>query len=174
MNDSNGDRIKSAGPSTPVEIIGMNDVPSAGDNFVVVENDKAARALVEHRLETERKKTQSGPKSVTLEDLMAQAQRGEKVLSLNLIVKADVNGTLEAIKGSFDKIDVEGATIKFLHAAVGGVSESDVTLAQTYGAVIIGFNVRPTPRLDTLRTSTRCRFVPTASSTKPSRTSRRR
>ncbi len=142
MNDFNGDRIKSAGPSSPIEIIGIQDVPSAGDNFVVVENDKAARALVEHRLETERKKTQSGPKSVSLEELLAQASEGEKV-QLNLIVKADVNGTLEAIKGSFDKIDVEGATIKFLHAAVGGVTESDVTLAQTYGAVIIGFNVRP-------------------------------
>ena len=142
MNDFNGDRIKSAGPSSPIEIIGIQDVPSAGDNFVVVENDKAARALVEHRLETERQKTQSGPKSVSLEELLAQASEGEKV-QLNLIVKADVNGTLEAIKGSFDKIDVEGATIKFLHAAVGGVTESDVTLAQNYGAVIIGFNVRP-------------------------------
>jgi len=142
MNDYNGARIKTAGPSSPIEIIGIQDVPSAGDNFVVVDSDKAARALVEHRLELERQKAQSGPKSVSLEDLLAQASEGEKV-QLNLIVKADVNGTLEAIKGSFDQIDVEGANIKFLHAAVGGVTESDVTLAQTYGAVIIGFNVRP-------------------------------
>ena len=142
MNDYNGERIKVASPSAPVEIIGIQDVPSAGDNFVVVESDKAARALAEHRLELEREKAQSGPKAVSLEDLLARASEGEKV-QLNLIVKADVNGTLEAIKGSFDQIDVEGASIKFLHAAVGGVTESDVTLAQTYGAVIIGFNVRP-------------------------------
>ena len=121
MNDYNGDRIKVAGPSSPIEIIGIQDVPSAGDNFVVVENDKAARVLVEHRQEIERQKSQSGPKSVSLEDLLAQASEGEKV-QLNLIVKADVNGTLEAIKGSFDKIDVEGASVKFLHAAVGGVT----------------------------------------------------
>jgi len=142
MNDYNGERIKEAGPSSPVEIIGIQDVPNAGDNFVVVENDKAARSLAEHRLETEKRKSQAGPKSVSLEDLLAQANEGEKV-QLNLVVKADVNGTLEAIKGSFNQIDVEGANIKFLHAAVGGVTESDVTLAQTYGAVIIGFNVRP-------------------------------
>ena len=142
MNDYNGGLIKEAGPSSPVEIIGIQDVPSAGDNFVVVENDKAARSLAEHRLEIEKKKAQTGPKSVSLEDLLAQANEGEKV-QLNLVVKADVNGTLEAIKGSFDQIDVEGANVKFLHAAVGGVTESDVTLAQTYGAVIIGFNVRP-------------------------------
>ncbi|MEC9388571.1 MAG: translation initiation factor IF-2 [Myxococcota bacterium] len=142
ITDYTGTRIKSAGPSSPIEIIGIQDVPSAGDNFVVVEGDKAARALVDHRIETERRKAQSGPRSVSLEELLAQASEGEKV-QLNLVVKADVNGTLEAIKASFDQIDVEGATVKFLHAAVGGVSESDVTLAQTYGAVIIGFNVRP-------------------------------
>jgi translation initiation factor IF-2 len=142
MNDFNGDRIKTAGPSSPIEIIGIQDVPSAGDNFVVVENDKAARALAEHRAEIQRVQAQTGPKSVSLEDLLAQASEGEKV-QLNLIIKTDVNGTLEAIKGSFDQINVEGANVKFLHAAVGGVTESDVTLAQTYGAVIIGFNVRP-------------------------------
>ena len=85
MNDFNGDRIKSAGPSSPIEIIGIQDVPSAGDNFVVVENDKAARALVEHRLETERKKTQSGPKSVSLEKLIwrkrARARRSSSTSS---------------------------------------------------------------------------------------------
>ena len=142
ITDFNGDRIKAAGPSSPIEIIGIQDVPSAGDNFVVVEGDRAARALVEHRVEIEKQKVQAGPRAVSLEDLLAQASEGEKV-QLNLIVKADVNGTLEAIKASFDQIDVEGASVKFLHAAVGGVTESDVTLAQTYGAVIIGFNVRP-------------------------------
>jgi translation initiation factor IF-2 len=142
MSDHTGGRIKEAGPSSPIEIIGIQDVPNAGDNFSVVENERAARALVDHRLELIRQKTHTGPKSVSLEDLLAQANEGEKV-QLNLIIKADVNGTLEAIKGSFSQIDVEGANVKFLHAAVGGVTESDVTLAQTYGAVIIGFNVRP-------------------------------
>ena len=142
MNDYNGTLTKHAGPSSPVEIIGIQEVPSAGDNFVVVEDDKAARTLAEHRIAEQKKAAATGPKSVSLEELLAQANEGEKV-QLNLVVKADVNGTLEAIKGSFDKIDVEGANVKFLHAAVGGVTESDVTLAQTYGAVIIGFNVRP-------------------------------
>jgi translation initiation factor IF-2 len=142
MNDYNGTIIKQAGPSSPVEIIGIQDVPNAGDNFVVVESDKAARSLAENRLDIEKRKAQTGRKSVSLEDLLAQASEGEKV-QLNLIIKADVNGTLEAIKSSFDQINVEGANVKFLHAAVGGVTESDVTLAQTYGAVIIGFNVRP-------------------------------
>jgi translation initiation factor IF-2 len=142
MSDHTGGPIKEAGPSSPIEIIGIQDVPNAGDNFSVVENERAARALVDHRLELIRQKTHTGPKSVSLEDLLAQANEGEKV-QLNLIIKADVNGTLEAIKGSFSQIDVEGANVKFLHAAVGGVTESDVTLAQTYGAVIIGFNVRP-------------------------------
>jgi translation initiation factor IF-2 len=142
MNDHTGARIKTAGPSSPIEIIGIQDVPNAGDNFVVVENERAARALVDHRQELARQKAHTGPKAVSLEDLLAQANAEERV-QLNLIVKADVNGTLEAIKGSFNQIDVEGADVKFLHAAVGGVTESDVTLAQTYGAVIIGFNVRP-------------------------------
>jgi translation initiation factor IF-2 len=142
MNDHQGNRTKMAGPSTPIEIIGIQDVPSAGDNFVVVEDDKAARTLAEHRMQEIKTAANTGPKSVSLEELLAQASEGEKV-QLNLVIKADVNGTLEAIKGSFDQIDVEGANVKFLHAAVGGVTESDVTLAQTYGAVIIGFNVRP-------------------------------
>jgi translation initiation factor IF-2 len=142
MNDHTGKRAKTAGPSTPIEIIGIQDVPSAGDNFVVVEDDKAARTLAEHRMAAIKAASRTERKSVSLEDLLAQASEGEKV-QLNLVVKADVNGTLEAIKGSFDQIDVEGANVKFLHAAVGAVTESDVTLAQTYGAVIIGFNVRP-------------------------------
>jgi len=144
MTDFKGKKLKSAGPSTPVEIIGLQDVPSAGDNFVVVANDKAAKALAEHRIdETKRQAvTESAGKKYTLEDLIKQRIEGEKI-SLNLVVKSDVGGTLEAMKASIGKVDVEGTDVKILHSAVGAISESDITLARTYGAVVIGFNVRP-------------------------------
>jgi translation initiation factor IF-2 len=142
MTDSNGKKLKEAGPSTPVEIMGLNDVPSAGDNMVVVKDDKAAKTLAEHRAEQARQKGFASHQKVTLEDLMARGAAGE-ILSLNLIIKADVNGSLEALQGSFAKVDVEGTEVKVLHAAVGAVSESDVTLAHTNNGIIIGFNVRP-------------------------------
>jgi translation initiation factor IF-2 len=142
ITDSNGKRMKTAGPSTPVEIIGLNDVPAAGDNAVVVANDKAAKTLAGHRAETTRQHGFSQNTRVTLEDLMAMGAAGE-VLALNLIIKTDVNGSLEALLGSFNQLSVEGTDIKILHAAVGAVSESDVTLAHTNNGVIIGFNVRP-------------------------------
>jgi translation initiation factor IF-2 len=142
MTDANGKKLKEAGPSTPVEIMGLNEVPSAGDNMVVVKDDKAAKTLAEHRAEQTRQKAFASRQKVTLEDLMARGAAGE-ILSLNLIIKADVNGSLEALQGSFAKVDVEGTDVKVLHAAVGAVSESDVTLAHTNNAVIIGFNVRP-------------------------------
>ena len=142
MTDANGKNLKEAGPSTPVEIMGLNEVPSAGDNMVVVKDDKAAKTLAEHRAEQARQKAFASRQKVTLEDLMARGAAGE-ILSLNLIIKADVNGSLEALQGSFAKVDVEGTDVKVLHSAVGAVSESDVTLAHTNNAVIIGFNVRP-------------------------------
>ena len=142
VSDYNGKRIKTAGPSSPVEIMGLGGVPSAGDNLVVVKNDKDAKTLAEHRAEEARLAALAGPRSVSLEDLLARAQEGEKV-TLNLIVKADVGGSLEALKGSIDKIEVPGTDIRILHSAVGGVTESDVTLAHTNDAVIMGFNVRP-------------------------------
>ena len=142
MSDFNGTPLKEAGPSTPVEIIGLQDVPTAGDNVVVVKDDKAARALADHRSDLAKAASMEGPAKVTLEDLLARAEEGEKV-TLNLIVKSDVGGTLEAMKSSVDKIDVPGTEVKLLHTAVGAISESDVTLAHTYGTVIIGFNVRP-------------------------------
>ena len=142
MADFNGNPIKSAGPSSPVEIIGLQDVPKAGDNMAVVKDDRAARALADHRADLDRAANMDGPIRVTLEDLLAQAEEGEKV-TLNLIVKADVGGTLEAMKNSVDKLDVPGTDVKLLHSAVGAISESDITLAHTYGTVVIGFNVRP-------------------------------
>jgi translation initiation factor IF-2 len=144
MSDFNGKSLKEAGPSTPVEIIGLQEVPAAGDNFVVVANDKDAKALAEHRLEEVKRAelAENVGKRVTLEDLLKQKVEGEK-LSLNLVVKSDVGGTLEAMKGSIKKISVEGTDVKVLHSAVGAISESDITLARTYGAIVIGFNVRP-------------------------------
>jgi translation initiation factor IF-2 len=145
MQDHNGKRIKTALPSTPVEIIGLTDVPLAGDDFVVVRNDKDARSLVEHRQEEAKKLAAQNKRPVTLEDLLAQQQAGE-LLTLNLILKSDVNGTLEAMKISLEKIAVEGTQIKILHSGVGAISESDVMLAQTYNGIIIGFNIRPDPK----------------------------
>jgi translation initiation factor IF-2 len=142
MTDFQGKRLKSAGPSTPVEIMGLENVPQAGDNFVVVKTDKDAKALSEYRIQAEKDASRQSNQKMTLEDIVARRD-AEELLNLNLIVKTDVGGTLEAIKGQFDKIDVEGTTVKVLHSAVGGITESDVTLANTYGAVIIGFNVRP-------------------------------
>jgi len=142
MTDHKGDPLKVAGPATPVEVTGLQTVPQSGDDFVVVKSEKDAKALVKNREDLARAKAISGHQRVTLEDLMALGQEQEKV-QLNLIVKTDVGGTLEAIKGAFDKVEVEGTSIKILHASVGGITESDVTLAHTYGAIIIGFNVRP-------------------------------
>jgi translation initiation factor IF-2 len=109
---------------------------------VVVSNDKAARTLAAHRAETLRESRKEGPAKVTLEDLLKKAEEGEKV-KLNLIVRSDVGGTLEALRASLDKIDVPGTEVKILHAAVGAITESDITLAHTYGGIVLGFNVRP-------------------------------
>ena len=142
MTDFAGKKLKEAPPSCPVEIIGLTEVPEAGDNFVVVNSDKAAKTLAEHRMEIKRLAGMNTGKKMTLEDLMA-ARDAEESVSLNLVVKADVNGTLEAIRHSVAKIDVPGTEVKILHSGVGGITESDVTLAHTYGGIIIGFNVRP-------------------------------
>jgi translation initiation factor IF-2 len=142
MTDYTNKRLKQAGPSTPVEIMGLEGVPLAGDNFVVVKTDKDAKALSQHRIQAQKDAAKQSTQKMTLEDILAR-RNAEELIDLNLIVKTDVGGTLEAIKGQFAKIDVEGTTVKVLHSAVGGITESDVTLAHTYGAIIIGFNVRP-------------------------------
>lgn len=143
MSDYNGKRIKKAAPSMPVEIIGLQDVPNAGDEFVVTESDKDARALAEHRADKARQEAiAASNQPVSLEQLIRQKQEGEK-LTLNLILRSDVGGTLEAMKGSLSKIAVPGTEVKVLHSAVGAISEGDITLAHTYSGIIIGFNVRP-------------------------------
>jgi translation initiation factor IF-2 len=142
MSNHAGDKVVEAGPSTPVEIIGLEGVPVAGDDFVVVKNDKAARTLAGHRAVEDREKGLVHRDKITLEDLFAQSAEGE-VVSLNLVVKADVQGSVEALKSSLERIEVEGAEIKVLHSGVGGIRESDVALAAAYNAIVLGFNVRP-------------------------------
>ncbi len=142
MVDHRGKKIKSAGPSTPVEIFGMNEVPAAGDNFVVVGSDKDAKQLAEHRAEIARVAALNNGRKLTLQDLFKQ-QAAEEIKKLLIILKSDVQGSLEALKGSLEKLEVEGAEIRVLHSGVGAIVESDITLASANGAICFGFNVRP-------------------------------
>ena len=143
LYDFNGKSIKEALPSSPVELIGLQEIPSAGDDFVVVKKPKDAKALVAHRVEEAKQKAmEASNRSVSLEELLRRQVEGEPV-KLNLIIKSDVGGTLEAMKGSIAQIEVPGTEVNILHAAIGGITESDVSLAHTYDGIIIGFNVRP-------------------------------
>ena len=142
MINDKGQRIAEAGPSVPVEISGMSEVPSAGDTFNAVADERMARELVEER-KTQQKNAAFGMnKKVSLEDLFSQIQAGE-MKTLNIIVKADVQGSAEAVKASLEKITNEEVRVKVIHSAVGAINESDVMLAATSGAIIVGFNVRP-------------------------------
>ena len=142
MVDSAGKRVKEAGPSMPVEIFGLSEVPAAGDSFVVVENEKAARKLAEHRAQLKRDEEMAKTRRRTAEDLFAMAQ-GEEKETLNIVLKADVAGSLEALKASIAQIEVDGAEPRLLLSGVGPISESDVTLASANGALLVGFNVKP-------------------------------
>ncbi|MCI8539735.1 MAG: translation initiation factor IF-2 [Oscillospiraceae bacterium] len=142
MTDAKGRKLQNAGPSVPVEIIGMSEVPSAGDDFHAVADERMARELVEQR-KTEQKNAMSAPvHKVSLEDLFSQIKEGE-MKDLNIIVKADVQGSAEAVRASLEKLSNEEVRVRVIHCAVGAVSESDVMLAATSGAIIVGFNVRP-------------------------------
>ncbi|MCQ2008990.1 MAG: translation initiation factor IF-2 [Sporolactobacillus sp.] len=138
-----GRRVKKATPSTPVEITGLNNVPQAGDQFIVFDDEKKARQIGEIRAEraliTERKETTS---KVSLDDLFEKIKEGE-MKEINLVIKADVQGSVEALSGSLKKIDVDGVKVNIIHAGAGGISESDIILASASNAIIIGFNVRP-------------------------------
>ncbi|MEB6204117.1 translation initiation factor IF-2 [Staphylococcus xylosus] len=137
-----GQRIKSAGPSTPVEITGINDVPQAGDRFVVFKDEKQARRIGEARHEANVMQQRQESKSVSLDNLFEQMKQGE-MKDLNVIIKGDVQGSVEALAASLMKIDVEGVNVRIIHTAVGAINESDVTLANASNGIIIGFNVRP-------------------------------
>ena len=142
MINDKGQRVKEAGPSVPVEIAGMSEVPNAGDMFNAVQDERMARELVEERKEKEKLAANSANKKVTLEDLFSRIQQGE-MKDFNVIVKADVKGSAEAVKASLEKLSNEEVRVRVIHSAVGAINESDVMLASTSGAIIVGFNVRP-------------------------------
>lgn len=142
MKDDKGKSVKAAGPSTPVEIMGLTEVPSAGDTFYEVKNEKMAKHLIERRKRQEREKAINSNTKVTLDNLFSQMEEGNLKV-LNLIVKADVQGSVEAVKQSLEKLANEEVKVKVIHAAAGAVNQSDVTLAKVSNAIIIAFNVRP-------------------------------
>lgn len=144
MTDYRGRRLNEAGPSTPVEIAGLADVPAAGDSFHAVEDERMARELAAQRIESAKQEASKPQQKVTLDDLFAQIQEGE-VKELNVIVKADVQGSAEALKASLEKLSNDEVRVSIIHTGVGAINESDVLLAQTAGAIIVGFNVRPDP-----------------------------
>lgn len=141
MNDENGKTMKSAGPSVPVEIIGLSEVPTSGDEFNAVEDERMARELAEKRRAKSRQEMLSAGSKVSLDDLFAQIRDGVK--ELNIIVKADVVGSAEAVKSSLVKISNDEVKVNVIHCAAGGITEGDVTFASASNAIIVGFNVRP-------------------------------
>ena len=145
MTNAVGRREKIAGPATPVEITGLNDVPQAGDRFVVYEDEKTARQSGEERAKRALLEQRASSSRVTLDNLFESLKEGE-LKDVNVIIKADVQGSAEALSASLQKIDVEGVRVKIIHTAVGAINESDITLAAASNAIIIGFNVRPTPQ----------------------------
>lgn len=142
MTNDLGKRVKSAGPSTPVEVIGLQDVPQAGDRFVVFNDEKKAKHIAELRKQKQIESQREESGKVSLDDLFEQIKEGD-VKEINVIVKADVQGTVEALASSLQKIEVEGVNIKIIHTGVGAITESDIILASASNAVVIGFNVRP-------------------------------
>ena len=142
MTNARGEKLTEAGPSVPVEIIGMSEVPGAGDDFHAVADERMARELVEQRKHDQKMAASSPVGKVSLEDLFSQIKQGE-MKDLNIIVKADVQGSAEAVKASLEKISNDEVRVRVIHCAVGAINESDVMLATTSNAIIVGFNVRP-------------------------------
>ena len=142
MTNDKGRTVKTAGPSVPVEITGLADVPAPGDEFNAVTDERMARELVEQRRQAAKDAAANAMQKVTLDNLFAKMQEGE-MKELALVVKADVQGSAEAVKASLEKISNEEVRVKVIHAGVGAINESDILLASTAGAIIVGFNVRP-------------------------------
>ena len=142
MFDDSGKKIKSAGPSIPVEVLGLSEVPAAGDRFTVVKDEKTARNMAEARKEKIRQESFATSHRVSLEDLYSQIKEGS-VKELSVIVKADVQGSVEAIKASLEKLSTDDVKVRVIHGAVGAISETDITLAAASNDIVIGFNVRP-------------------------------
>jgi len=147
-----GEQIKEAGPGEPAQVLGFDDVPSAGDDFRAVDDERRARQIAQDRAGKRRAAEQVTRKRVSLVDLREQAEEGE-LLELNVVLKADVQGSLEAIQDALEKLQIENVSVRVLHKAVGGIAESDVTLAEASGAIVIGFNVRPSPQAAALAES---------------------
>lgn len=145
MTNDRGRRVQTAKPSSPVEITGLNETPQAGDRFVVFEDEKTARQVGERRANAATEASRKATQKVTLENLFDSLEEGE-LKEVNVIVKADVQGSVEALVSSLEKIDVEGVKINIIHTGAGGINESDITLASAGNAIVIGFNVRPTPQ----------------------------
>ena len=141
MTNDRGQQLSEAGPSVPVEIIGLAEVPVAGDEFNAVEDERMARELADQRREKAKEELFKANAKVSLDDLFAQISEGVK--ELNIIVKADVGGSAEAVKQSLEKISTDEVKVKVIHSAVGGITESDVMFAAASNAIIVGFNVRP-------------------------------
>ena len=141
MLDPDGKRVKTAGPSTPVSVLGLSGLPAAGDEFAVVASDADAKKLVEHRKDEARRKREANS-GISLEEIYRRMQEGE-VKELNLIIKADVQGSIEALKKVFEEIEVRDTRVKILHSAVGGITEGDIALAHASEAIVLGFGVRP-------------------------------
>ncbi|MGG3066752.1 translation initiation factor IF-2 [Bacillus glycinifermentans] len=137
-----GRRVKAAGPSTPVEITGLNEVPNAGDQFLVFKDEKTARSVGEARASKQLEEQRSDKAKLSLDDLFEQIKQGD-VKDINLVVKADVQGSVEALAAALQKIEVEGVRVKIIHTGVGAITESDIILASASNAIVIGFNVRP-------------------------------
>lgn len=149
MINDKGKRIKKAGPSTPVEILGLNEVPNAGDQFVVPSSDKAAKALGEKRKEKKRDEQLKASSKISLEDLFEKMQQGE-FKELNIIVKADVQGSVQAVRQSIEKLSNDEVSVRVIHGGVGAITESDIMLASASNAIVIGFNVRPSTGAKTI------------------------
>ena len=149
MFDDKGQRIQSAGPSTPVEIIGLSDIPSAGDPFQVTEDEKQARMVGAKRQELERLGNSASANKITLENLYDKIREGE-IKDFNVIIKGDVQGSVEALQGTLQKLSTDEIRLNVIRASAGAIIESDITLAAASNALVIGFNVRPTPRAQAL------------------------
>ena len=143
MNNDKGKSVKKAGPSIPVEILGLSEVPEGGDEFYVVEDERKARSVVENRKFQEKKEKQKSATAISLDNLFEQIEAG-KMKDLNIVVKADVQGSVEAVKQSLERISNDEVRVNVIHGAVGAINESDVMLASASNAIIVGFNVRPT------------------------------
>ncbi len=147
--DDEGKRLKTAGPATPVEVIGLPDVPQAGDVFVVLEDERRARQIAVTRLQKKKTAAVTPLKKVSLDDLFERVKEGE-IRDLNIIIKADVQGSVEAVKDSLEKLSTSEVQVKIIHTAVGGINESDIMLASASNAIIIGFSVRPDAKASNL------------------------